>query len=384
MLDNLLNRLSRVTSRGNYIGEIDGLRFFAIAVVVLLHIAVHLRRLFPEKFSGSEIDTALAWLFFRGGLGVDVFFAISGFILALPFINELVHEGRKVILKDYYIRRVTRLEPPYIISLILLFGLQVAAGRLSFGEHLPNFFASFFYIHNIVYDAWSVINPVAWSLEIEVQFYLLAPFLFRWLFSIKSPTTRRGTIVFIVLSLIAVNFIFKDLIEDLHLRKSIIVELHLFLIGVLFADLYLSKRESFSGRTYWNDLLGIVWIALVYALKDTRNYVLESIYAFSILLIFLGAFKGRGLNRFFTLKPVTVIGGMCYSLYLWHYAIIAVLMTYTSYFFWSNSFVLNFGIQALLLIPPVLICSAMYFYWIEKPCMRPNWFHELKSRLIRT
>src|SRR5690606_17853519 len=119
------------------------------------------------------------------------FFAISGFILALPFINELVHEGRKVILKDYYIRRVTRLEPPYIISLILLFGLQVAAGRLSFGEHLPNFFASFFYIHNIVYDAWSVINPVAWSLEIEVQFYLLAPFLFRWLFSIKSPTTRR-------------------------------------------------------------------------------------------------------------------------------------------------------------------------------------------------
>lgn len=383
-MDNLLNRLSRITSRGHYIGEIDGLRFFAIAAVVLLHTAVHLNRSFPGDFSTDAAESIASGFFLRGGLGVDVFFAISGFILALPFISQYVNAGRKVVLKDYYIRRLTRLEPPYLICLILLFGLQVVVGRLSLPEHTPNFFASFFYIHNIIYDAWSVVNPVAWSLEIEVQFYLLAPFIFRLLFGIGNFTVRRITLPVIILVLVAVNFIFVDLIENLHLRKSLIAELHLFLIGVLFADFYMSNKSFFSRRTYWNDVLGILGILMVYALRDTRNYALEVTYAFSILLIFLGAFKGRALNQFFTLKAITVLGGMCYSLYLWHYAIIAVAMMFTGYLFWTNSFILNFVIQLVLLVPLVVVVSSIYFYWVEKPCMRPGWFHELKSRLIRT
>ena len=66
----------------------------------------------------------------------------------------------------------------------------------SFNELLPHFFASLFYVHNIVYDAHSAVNGIAWSLEVEIQFYLLMPLL-SYLYAIKNTVARR--IFFLVL-----------------------------------------------------------------------------------------------------------------------------------------------------------------------------------------
>ena len=112
----------------------------------------------------------------NGDRGVLLFFAISGYILARPFLRQHRLGGKRVALGAYYLRRVTRLEPPYILSLLMYtFAFWFVGGQLSM--MLPHLVASVFYVHNLVYNSVSTINFVTWSLEVEIQFYLLAPLL---------------------------------------------------------------------------------------------------------------------------------------------------------------------------------------------------------------
>ncbi len=71
------------------------------------------------KMGGAKMNFSMAWCWVRLDLGVKVFFAISGFVLALPFLKYYLGiSDKKVQLKSYFIRRLTRLEPPFIITLV--------------------------------------------------------------------------------------------------------------------------------------------------------------------------------------------------------------------------------------------------------------------------
>src|SRR5437667_40038 len=110
----LLVRLSRETSSGRFIPEMDGLRFVAIAMVVLFHLNGYLtaKAVSPQYAFTARSDwiTQVALVGFRG---VELFFVISGFILGLPFAAHHIAGAPRVSLSKYYLRRLTRLEPPY-------------------------------------------------------------------------------------------------------------------------------------------------------------------------------------------------------------------------------------------------------------------------------
>src|SRR5258707_7767528 len=80
-------KLRRITTHGNWIPEIDGLRFVAIAATLLTHIfgQTYLR---SEPSFASQSHYNFFNLVDRGGRGVLLFFAISGFILAQPFLRQ--------------------------------------------------------------------------------------------------------------------------------------------------------------------------------------------------------------------------------------------------------------------------------------------------------
>jgi peptidoglycan/LPS O-acetylase OafA/YrhL len=105
----------RITSQKRFIPQIDGLRFVAISSVVLFHLYASLHH--GGAVQNSAFDAArLAMLSKRG---VELFFAISGFILGVPFASSYLQGAPKVKLKQYFLRRLTRLEPPYILSLMI-------------------------------------------------------------------------------------------------------------------------------------------------------------------------------------------------------------------------------------------------------------------------
>jgi peptidoglycan/LPS O-acetylase OafA/YrhL len=146
----ILDHLSRKTTSGRFIPEIDSLRFVAIAMVVLYHLAGFVTE--NDRLSGVR-DAGRGWFYdaaSHGHYGVQLFFMISGFVLALPFATQRLANGRPVGLRAYFLRRLTRLEPPYVIAMIGFALILAARHRYPVDQIQTHLGASLLYLHNLV------------------------------------------------------------------------------------------------------------------------------------------------------------------------------------------------------------------------------------------
>lgn len=381
----LLGRLSRVTSSGDFIPEIDGMRFLAIALVIVFHINAYylLKRPIPPDHSYRE--SLLHSLLGHGYLGVPIFFAISGFILSLPFASHYLFQKPLPSLKRYYLRRVTRLEPPYLINLFLLFLLQLIVLDLTFRMLLPHLLASVFYVHNIAYGYESKINAVAWSLEVEVQFYLLAPFIAR-LFAFKNPLLRRASFVGLALlgmgaadalKAVGANPVFS---EDYFILDN----LKYFMAGFLVADLYLTTWAREPVRHWAWNVVAPAALLILLLLPHQRDYGYEIVMApVTIFVLLVSAFKSPFWNRALRKPWIVAIGGMCYTIYLYHFAFISLFGRVFLRLMKMPSDPLNVLILVALLFSLVLIFCMMLFPWLEKPFMYRDWPQRFQAWLRR-
>ncbi len=166
----ILNRhLQRITRTGRYIPEIDGLRFIAIASVVLFHIGYAV----THRPGNLDFPPSLPFdIFSHGHRGVELFFAISGFILALPFAQCCLSSGRPVGLRSYYVRRLTRIEPPYVVALVVFYlaAVLMNTSDVSDSGFARSFWLRLFYLNGLWTGQPPTLNGVTWSLEVEVQF----------------------------------------------------------------------------------------------------------------------------------------------------------------------------------------------------------------------
>jgi peptidoglycan/LPS O-acetylase OafA/YrhL len=376
-MQKFLQKFKRVTYSTSYLPEIDGLRFLAVfSVVVIMHIPHYL----DEMFYNNQILGNGYWNNFitAGGHGVDLFFVISGFILSLPFAKWRLNSGKKVSLKNYYLRRLTRLEPPYIIVLIILFiGHVWVLHQYSFNELLPHFFASAAYLHSIIYHSFSWVLPVAWSLEVEVQFYFLAP-LFFLIFLIPSAILRR--IIYLIVIVFSSYYWF-----DYWGIGNVFVFLRVFFIGILLTDLHctktiLIKNSSLAFFIGLLSLAGFFFIPSIYYEEGIVHYgVGYLVKMVCMFFLFHTILTNNGMKKIFSVEFITIIGGMCYSIYLLHFAIISTAGTFLLKvgFPMTNRF--YFPLYALLFISLVLVLSAVYFVLVEKPFMRPFQFLKRNS-----
>src|SRR5262245_9272980 len=123
----LTRRLSRETASQAFVPEIDGLRFFAIAAVFVHHVtSTYLRVserfgpvLLPQDWWSVKAHSTTVALGFAGHFGVQVFFVISGIVMALPFAASYRRGTPRQDLRSYLLRRIARLEPPYVIAMLV-------------------------------------------------------------------------------------------------------------------------------------------------------------------------------------------------------------------------------------------------------------------------
>lgn len=376
-LQNIPNRLSRITSSGRFIPEVDGFRFVAILPVVIQHISERVQRYSEVQWAQPIKQDTVAFLASRGTIGVYVFFAISGFILSLPFAKLWLEGGKKISLKSYFWRRVTRLEPPYIIWMTVFLLVLLIQGKYGLRELLAHYGASIFYAHNLVFGEYSLINPVAWSLEIEIQFYLLAPVLAFLFFSIQWAWLRRSL-------LLGAIFLLIGLQHQLGWYQSIakltlLCQLQHFLVGFFLADLYLTDSRAKSRVSHWFfDALAVVSF-LVLAFSWSEEGLKNLVFSSTLILFFLTAYHGRFSLKLLRNPWITAIGGMCYTIYLIHLPLVEGLIRLTKYITLTNIFSINLLLQFLLMTPIILAFSALGFLVLEKPCMDKQWPKKLSS-----
>src|SRR5262245_54832054 len=157
----ILTHASRETSSGRFIPEMDGLRFVAIGFVILFHLNAYFTAKSVVNFSPPPQLDWLSQIARLGFRGVELFFVISGFILALPFAGQRMQGGPRIRLSSYYLRRLTRLEPPYFSTLLIFFLLAVGIQGKEVADLYTHLGASFLYLHNIIYGTASPVLGVA-------------------------------------------------------------------------------------------------------------------------------------------------------------------------------------------------------------------------------
>lgn len=372
----ILSHLTRRTTSGQFIPEIDGLRFASIALVVLFHLCGYTAvKATVGHFDGAA-DNFVALLGSTGHYGVQLFFVISGFVLALPFARYRLLDGPRPQLRAYYLRRLTRLEPPYIVAMVGIFVVASLFYGISARALAPHLAASLAYVHNLVYGTGSTVNVVAWSLEVEVQFYLLAPLL-ALVFLVPNVIARRSTLIAVISAIVLVQSIWS--VGAGRLALSLPHYLQFFLLGFLIADVYLISWQAPSTRERLWDAVGAAsWIAIVAVWMLVARP--GALFLVLVLLIFCSTFRGRIVRAAFCNRWVATIGGMCYSIYLLHYPIISALGRRTSPIAVRQGFIAHLLVQMALMLPLVLVASTVFFVLVERPCMRKDWPQRLLAR----
>src|SRR5690606_16440076 len=338
-----------------YLPEVDGLRALAVVAVVLYHLD-------PAWVPG-------------GYVGVDVFFVISGFLITRIITDE--HTRGEFGFASFYLRRIRRIAPA---ALAMVLATLFAGSLLLLPEDLERLVVSalwtvfqaanvFFWLHldTGYFAASSKEEPLlhAWSLGVEEQFYLLWPVLLALLLS--SRLRGRALLALLGLAAAASFWLAQASLETApkfayYMLPARAGEL---LTGAVLA-LALRRTGMRVLPARLADVIGAAGLAAVLwamaALSPTSAFpglrALPPVLGSAALI--LAACAGSPLVRMvFAWRPMVWIGLLSYSLYLWHWPVLA----YARYFFVERP---GGRVLAVAVVVFVLLAWASY-RWIETP-----------------
>lgn len=337
-----------------YRPDIDGLRAIAVGSVVLFH-------------GGFSL--------FKGGfVGVDVFFVISGFLIT-SIIAEDLERGRFSIV-DFYDRRIRRILPALFLvlfttTLIGAFLLLPKQMEQLAGSLLP---ASLFYANIHFMQLESYFAPAAeelpllhlWSLAVEEQFYIVFPPLLFLLMRFGGRRLAVGGMALIAL----VSLIYAQIALEHAPRHAFFLlssrawEL---LAGALLALAPLPRVSARVGGGL--GVLGLAALVLPIFLYD-RNTVFPGVAAIppvlgAALLIFSGRYAAAApAARLLALPGLVYVGRISYSLYLWHWPLLALVFIYRGRALTP--------LLALAVIAVAVALSALSLRYVETPLRSPS------------
>lgn len=337
------------------IPEIDGLRAIAIIQVVFFHIYIYIK--YKTGYANNIDENNILVLFAKNGhQGVELFFVISGFIIALPYIK-----GRALQIGDFYKKRLVRILPPYYITLIIFLTLYLLQHQKDQQQIFDQFLASITFLSNLILGKATSTNPVGWSLEVEIQFYLLLP-LITLLLKLKN-----NTVYILLLAIIAIGPILNYSLATKELYPSLLNYIHFFFLGILIAKLYIAKQAiSFGVIT---ELVIASSALLCMFILDFSS--IQRIYLHLILLfiLFYLTLNSDFLKKIFGNKILATIGVLSFSIYLIHYQLIAIFgeFIFNHFLIAQNPF--NVGISIFSILCVISLGSYMFYVMVERMLM---------------
>lgn len=379
-----------MSTSAKYRPEIDGLRFFAIAIVVLGHLTERVERFNSNTGDWPRLVEAFYRVLAQPGPGVLLFFGISGFIIASQLVKAPGSPVGSGFLYGYFKRRILRIEPPYLLLLVATFAFLSITGFVPPGAQrfstqdqplFQSFLASILYSHGWLFGEPPRIFGPGWSLEIEVQFYALIPFIFAAAFSARLPGRGRGIIAIVVLiaaTLIATTLPSSRSAPFLHF--TIVHFFPFFWVGVIFAVYQeqiraqlASTPASLLGAAGWG---GVLVIALSPQL-GTWTGSSATTYVAQVLGI-AGAFVGvlvadTGFKRFCSFGWISLIGTACYSIYLTHLQLMQIGAYVLHRMIPLSDPMAAWALGFFVLVPVTIVVGLAFYVIVERTFMIPDW-----------
>lgn len=364
-----------VSSRGEIL-PLTGLRIVAALWVVVFHVGGN----FLSEFPG--VARVLWPILHNGGLGVDLFFGLSGFVLTLNYVDKMGEKVDRAKTRMFLWARLSRVWPVYFVT------LNIAAlwhgGLMAIHSHDPvvvDEFSVLSYLRQLfMVVLWTspdfdrlTWNGPAWSVSAEWLVYCIFPVLVLLFARIGRVARNRQLMVLAMLAVMPVA-LFAVAGEGLYAMPYLwlIRLLGAFVAGSL-ACLVVRRipRTARTDRmgTWWSYILMIGVVAVLYLAHalDRPNAVILVVFLFPPLLVALAIADG-GPARLLSTRPFVTGGHFSYSVYLVHMLIIEVIWWAQSE--WPSVFGGGrIAFSVLLPLIPVIVCVAGYLMWryVEEP-----------------
>lgn len=339
-----------------HIPSLDGIRALSFLIVLVSHAGY-----------GNVIP---------GGLGVTIFFFLSGYLITTLLRKEYSRHGR-IDLRMFYIRRILRIFPPFYLVLAIA-SILTAIGIIE-GQLLPvAVLSQVFYLNNlyvVLTDSFLGFAPgtgIYWSLAVEEHFYLFFPLLFIWLARSFEDGRRQALILGgISLAVLIWRYVLVLGFDSPETRTYVATDTRIdsILFGCMlavFMNPMIDKVELPARQValLWLPLgVATLLFTLLYrgeAFRETIRYTLQGL---ALLPIFFAAVRHPDwlIFRPLNIGWVRFLGVLSYSLYLVHQVVLALIEQYLT--------------LPLFAIAPVgfalsLLAAAAIYYTIEKPIAR--------------
>lgn len=355
-----------------YRKDIDGLRAVAVLSVIFFHLDV-------------------SW-FKSGFLGVDIFFVISGYLITSIIIRDLRKDTFS--LKNFYLKRARRILPALVFVLVFssffAWLILLPAELRQYAKTMISTLASvsnlyFFNALSFGYfaSAASIIPLLhTWSLGIEEQFYVFWPLFLIFMFNLnigwksKEKVGNRSKLLVVTILLFVVSlcfFFYENAPSYYYFPITRAFEL---LTGCFLAVYMMQVDDCKQGTIVANALsiiallLMLVPVLFIEVMYPSYETVLVCIGAALFIYVGLTYKQQPVINRILSTRMFVAIGLVSYSLYLWHWPIIA----YVNYL----------SIQKTVLVKVIIFLlsftmSVVSYFLIEKPLRYKYKFSMVKT-----
>lgn len=301
---------------------IDSLRGFAVLAVILVH-------------TGLRFDNLPQWLKSitdHGARGVQLFFVLSALTLFLS-MKQRSATGQDSKL-DFYIRRFFRIAPMFYLAAFVYSARDLLLNKYTSGGYPDfdpfNFVSTLLLVTNQFNPSWiNSVVPGGWSITVEMSFYLMVPFLF---FKIKTLKGAINLTLITFLIAFICNAIFysmaNDSVEKITIESYLFYwlpnQLPVFALGVLVffviektQNVALNRKLGYIG--IWLSVVSLLILPLTSIPYNFIHFVFSGVF---VLLVWLFS---KTPSKLFVNKFTVLVGKLSFSMYLTHFIVLQLV-----------------------------------------------------------
>jgi peptidoglycan/LPS O-acetylase OafA/YrhL len=379
--------ISKRTASRYYQPELDSLRFLAFLGVFFYHAAPTT----PDSYSVYSFLPKSAVLLIRaafgaGAFGVDLFFALSAYLITVLLIREKSLRGH-IDVKAFYARRILRIWPIYFLFIAVA---VVASGRLQSQQlRWPYIVGYLLLAGNWVYVFKGLPASIAvplWSISVEEQFYLCWPLVLR---KVTSRQLIYGAVVLLMVGNLSRFILVACHVKGAAVEYNTFARIDAIAFGILVACFLGDRAPNLSLKMRLGLLLSALasWVTIaMFTRLDSPNQpapilgtlIGRPLVAFSAAMILISFIGAASSVPPLSSSVLTYLGRISYGLYVYHLA----GLVFAQHFLQGRT-ATGYAVVAAFALLLTIGASAISYRWIESPFLRlKNRFTVVQSRSI--